>query len=76
MAFNWQLLPGAATDIGVGADGSVWVTGTNPLPGGFGIYRWDGSNWNEYPGGATQIAVGPDGTPWVVNDGGSIFHGV
>ena len=73
-AGGWQLLPGAAKDIDVGADGSAWVIGTNPVPGGFGIYRFNGSGWDNVPGGAVRIGVGPDGLPWVVNSGGSIFR--
>ena len=55
--------PGAATKISEGADGSVWVIGTNAVPGGYGIYRWNGSGWAREPGGAVAIAVAPDGTP-------------
>ena len=70
---SWTQLPGAAMDIGAGGDGSVWVIGTNPVPGGFGIYRWNGSNWDMMPGGATNISVGSDGNPLVVNSTGQIF---
>jgi hypothetical protein len=62
------LKPGAATDISEGANYSVWVIGTNPVPGGYGIYRWTGSGWAAYPGGAVTIAVAPDGTPFLVNN--------
>ncbi len=34
-------MPGAAYDIGVGANGKAWVIGTNKEGGGYGIYRWD-----------------------------------
>src|SRR5438105_2781316 len=44
--FKFDKMPGMATDIGVGADGSVWVIGDNKVAGGFGIYRWNGKdNW-------------------------------
>ena len=71
-----QQLPGSANDIGVGADGSVWVIGTNPTTGGFGIYRWTGVTWQAVDGGGTRIAVAPDGQPWVVNSSGLIFRRV
>jgi len=71
---NWQHMPGLAKDIGVGANGSVWVIGTNPVRGGYGIYQWNGSNWVNHPGGAVRIDVGPAGYPWVVNSFGEIFH--
>jgi Tectonin domain len=70
----WQQLPGAAKDVGVGADGSLWVIGTNPVPGGFGIFRWTGQAWTAVSGGAVRIAVAPDGQPWVVNDAQQIFR--
>ena len=73
---GWEQLPGAAKDIGIGANDSVWVIGTNPVGGGFGIYRWDGSNWNGTDGGAVRIDVDPKGIPWVVNDAGNIYRRV
>jgi hypothetical protein len=59
--------PGLATDISQGANGSLWAVGTNPVPGGFGIYRWTGGGWARVPGGAVKIAVAPDGTPFIIN---------
>jgi hypothetical protein len=70
----FTLRPGLGVDVGVGADGSVWVVGTNPVPGGYGIYRWTGSTWATVPGGAVRIAVDPSGNSWVVNSAGNIFH--
>ncbi len=75
-----EQLPGTATDISVGADGSVWAIGTTPAPGGFDILHWNASSWTwkQDAGvasrGAVRIAVGPDGDPWIVNSSGEIFH--
>ena len=66
--------PGAGTDISVGANGSVWVVGTNRVPDGYGVYRWDGTGWAGLPGGAVTIAVDPSGDPWVTNSAGQIYH--
>jgi hypothetical protein len=71
---NWSLRPGLATAIGVGANGSVWVVGTNRVGGGFGIWLWTGGGWAEVPGGAVAIAVDPGGKPWVVNSVHSIYR--
>lgn len=71
---QWQRLPGNAADIGVGADGSVWVIGTDERSGGYGIYHWLGSTWQRVDGGALRIDVGPDGVPWIVNDSHSIYR--
>jgi hypothetical protein len=70
----WQRLPGNASDIGVGADGSVWAIGTDERGGGFGIYHWLGSSWQRVDGGALRIDVGPDGIPWIVNNSHSIYR--
>ena len=60
---TWELMPGAAKDIGAGSDGSIWVVGTNAVSGGFGLYKWNGSGWDAASGGggATRIAVVFDG---------------
>ena len=70
---NWTQLPGAAWDVGVGFEGDLWVIGTNPVGGGYGIYHWVNNNWVNVPGGAVRIAVGPTG-PWVVNSNGNIYE--
>lgn len=71
---QWQLLPGLATDIGVGARGDAWVVGIDRVEGGHSVYRWVGNDWQIVPGGAVRIDVDPQGTPWVVNSEGHIFR--
>ncbi len=71
---SWEQLSGAATDIGVGANGAVFTIGTNRSDGGYGIWKWTGNQWQALPGGGVRIAVDPRGTPWVVNDRGTIFQ--
>ena len=71
---QWQRLPGNASDIGVGADGSVWAIGTDERGGGYGIYHWLDSSWQRVDGGALRIDVGPDGIPWIVNNSHSIYR--
>jgi streptogramin lyase len=73
-AQNWQLTDGGARDIGVGADGTVWVIGTNAVPGGYPIYRRTNNAWVNVPGGAERIAVDPQGNAWLVNSTQTIFH--
>jgi hypothetical protein len=68
-----MLYPGAATDIGVGSNGSVWVVGTNPVGGGFGIWQWIG-RWSPVPGGAIRITVDSAGLPWVANTTHNVYH--
>ncbi len=73
-ASGFSLRSGGAADVGVGANRSVWVIGTNSLPGGFGIYHWNGSGWGRVPGEATMITVGPHGDALVANSSGRIYH--
>jgi hypothetical protein len=70
---SWKVLPGLANDIGVGADGSVWVIGTDERVGGHSIFKWLGTEWDMIDGAAERIDVGPDGTVWVVNSYGNIY---
>ena len=70
----WTLRPGCAIDIGMGADGSVWVVGCDTVPGGFSISRWNGSGWARQPGGAISIGVDPSGNAWITNDAGNIYR--
>jgi hypothetical protein len=52
---------------------AVGVVGCNPVPGGFGIYNWNGTDWEQQPGGAMRIGVDLDGNAWVVNNVGQIY---
>ena len=70
---GWNRMPGAARDIAAGADGSVWIIGTDVRGDGFGIYRWNDRDWSRVDGAARRIAVDRDGNPWVVNSKGNIF---
>ena len=75
---GWTKIPGHATDIGVGSDGTVWVLASMPVEAGYNIYRWNGSlknYWTTVAGAAVNIAVAPDSHAWVVNQFGEIFQG-
>jgi hypothetical protein len=76
-AVQWTRIPGAAFDIGANG-GKVWAIGANPLPGGYGIYRWNGRTsgaaWDNVPGSATDITVDDSGNPWVVTAQGTVFE--
>jgi subtilase family serine protease len=72
---HFSPVSGAATAISEGANSSVWVIGTNPVPGGHGIYHSNGTaGWALVPGGAVTIAVGPTGLPWIINSAHQIFQ--
>ena len=73
---NWERLSGTAQDIGVGANGAVWIIGTNPKDGGYGIFEWRGTDWQSIDGAAVRIDVDPAGTPWVVNSSSKIYQRV
>lgn len=73
---KWVPVAGiTASDIGVGAEGSVWAVGSQPFDaGGFGIYRYTGTSWTQMPGAAVRIDVDPKGAAWVVNKLGEVFR--
>ena len=74
-ATGWVTVPGPhATDIGAGADGSVWIIGNAPIPGGHEIYQKTATAWQGVDGAALRIAVDPIGRPWVVNAAGAVFY--
>ncbi len=67
---SWGRVVGAARDIGIGADGSVWVVGTQAAQGGFQLFKWNNGNWQLVPGGAVRIDVDAHGNAWGIgNDG-------
>jgi hypothetical protein len=74
LSAQWQSVGGQARDVGVGANGTVWVIGWTAVPGGYNIARWNGNFWENIPGGAVRIDVDPNGNAWVVNDAGFIFR--
>ena len=61
-------------DIGVGANGEVWVIVGPVAEGGGQLLRYDGVEWRKHPGQATRIAVDRYGEPWVTNAGQSIYR--
>lgn len=73
-ANTWQQMPGAGMDIGMGSGGTLWVLGSQAVPGGFEVFRWNGNTWVNMHGGAVSIDVDAQGFAWIVNDKGEIFH--
>ena len=81
---GWSSFPGAARDIGIGANNGVgpsfndgiWVIGTDPIGNDFGIFKWNNvtNQWNQDQfGAATRIAVYPDGRPLAVTSNGDVW---
>src|SRR6266851_3154562 len=72
---QWQQLPGQqATDIGVGADGAVWITGNDSVTGGFGVWEFTGGSWLRVAGSGLRISVNAAGQPVVANSSDKIFQ--
>lgn len=70
----WERIPGTAKDIDIGADGSVWIVGTDEDKNdNYSIYYWENEAWVEIDGKARKIAVEANGAPWVVNAKGKIY---
>lgn len=73
-ATGWKRVAGSATDIGAGADGSIWAIGTANLLSGHGIWRRQGNSWTEIKsGGAVRIDVDHEGNAWVISKNNDIW---
>jgi hypothetical protein len=73
----WQQKPGLATDIGIGADGSIYAVSTTvySTTGGFTILKWNGTAWDTMTDcSGTRIAVDQHGTPWVTNKSNIVYQ--
>lgn len=69
----------AYSDVGIGANGSVWAIGPNgvDLVGGSGLATGlFGTFTSPAPTNTSKsrIAVGADGSPWIVDDNYNIYH--
>ena len=71
---TWTPLSAKGTDVGVGANGVLWVIGADPAGAADkSIYEWDGTTLQQKPGAAVRIAVDPNGRAWVVNSTCSLY---
>ncbi|MBE0529446.1 MAG: hypothetical protein IH626_01380 [Rhodospirillales bacterium] len=73
-ASKWVKIDGAARDVAIGSDGTVFVIGTTQEGSGYQIFKRakTATTWTKLSGAATRIAV--FGTQaWVVNSKGMIF---
>lgn len=71
---SWEKVAGAAHDVAVGSDGTVYAIGVKKTSGGYQMFKRakTDSKWTRIIGGALRIAVA--GTEaWVVNDKGGIY---
>lgn len=71
---KWDLIPGEATDVATGTDGTTYVIGLTKVGGGYEIFKRTktAKKWTKMSGGATRLAVS-DNEVWVVNETGQIF---
>lgn len=82
--YDWARIPGDARDIGIGADGTVWVLGGNEYENfdffgddnkvDFGLWVLDDFGWLEVPGSGIRLDVDPEGYPWVINSDQEIWR--
>jgi len=69
------LRSGSATDISVGKDGVVWVTGVESVGGGHPVFRYQGNdNWLKLSGGGVRIAAIDNFGVILVNSEGRFFN--
>jgi hypothetical protein len=71
---EWQQIDGAARDIAVADDGTVWIIGTGKGTGGYDLYRRGprDANWQKIYGWGTRVGAGK--TAWHINDAGNIYR--
>lgn len=71
---DWVQEPGSAVNVGASPD-SVWVLGTNTVPGGFGLWGWNGdvAGWEQLTGGGTSVTSGSSTLPAVTNSTNQIW---
>jgi hypothetical protein len=68
---GWEVMTGSATEIAVGANGTVYVIGTDRI-----AYRWDGAAWVKHPSASlSSISVDGTGVPYAVTATGEIYRG-
>jgi hypothetical protein len=48
------------------------LLGSDPVPGGYSIQRWNGQRWRRVNGGGVALSAGT--TPWLVNSDNQIFR--
>lgn len=77
---SWQQIGlQCASDIGIGANGSVWIAGASSVTNGhpiFQVYSGDSTIWPRFgriPLAGINVSVGPDGRPWVANDQHALY---
>ena len=68
---TWQRMPGQASDIGAGFDGSVYAI----APRGT-VYKWHENSWSweNIGGNAERVTVDGDGRPWVTTSDNRIYR--
>jgi hypothetical protein len=71
----WINMGGNARDIGVGADGSVWIIGKDRIPGtsDYKIFKLVNGVWTQSNGGGVYIDVLDDGRPAIINNAYSVY---
>jgi kumamolisin len=66
-------LPGVATDITHGPDGSLWAVGNITATGHAELARWDGSAWLVHDGTGVRLAITAHGEPALVTQTGGLL---
>ncbi|MEQ9681345.1 MAG: tectonin domain-containing protein [Rhodospirillales bacterium] len=73
-ASDWTKIDGAARDIAIGSDGTVYAIGVTKKGSGYEIFKCakTADKWTRVDGTATRVAVA-GAVPWAVNGKGHIF---
>jgi hypothetical protein len=75
-AGQWVQVEGRALDIGIGADGTVWVTTLTDDWGEDGVLaKREGTAWVSHSRPSSAVTVDPAGMPWFAKGDGDLFRG-
>ena len=68
-------MPGKATDIAIGPEGTVFILGVKKRKSGHAIYRYndDMGKWDRINGSAVKITVGRNGKPHILTAKNNIY---
>lgn len=71
---QWEQKSGKASKVFGGPGGEFWhLSERRTGPGGYSMYRWNGSGWSQVAGEAVELAIASNGVVWHVSETGRMF---
>lgn len=71
---QWEQKPGKASKVFGGPGGELWHLSERRVgPGGYAMYRWNGSGWSQVGGEAAELAIAGNGVVWHISESGRMY---